>query len=129
MSADINLDNINVDLDLSGSADIGLDEIAAALANVGVGVTVGGALDVGLANINANANVNANANIGLNDIRINSLPKIQLEFSMRPLRVHLPLHYTFCIELFGIQLFKFSLCGEGMVVTEDFQPHPSERCG
>jgi hypothetical protein len=164
MSADINLDNINVDLDLSGGADFGLDEIANALttgikadvglANVGVGVTVAGALDVGLSNIDADVGLDdirikelptidvqasikelpvirtdSKVDLGLDDIRIQQLPPIQFELSFRPIRVHLPLNYSFCIELFGIRLLRFSVCGEGMAVAEDYHPHATERCG
>jgi len=66
--------------------------------------------------------------LGLDNIRIAEFPPIQLELAVRPVRVHLPLNYTFSLELFGIKLFKFSICGEGMVVSEDYKPHASERC-
>lgn len=158
MSADINLDNINVDLDLSGSADFGLDAIALALTQ---GINASVAVNAGLDNIVANAKVDAGldkvkivadadiglddvrikelpiirtdskieADLGLDDIRIRELPTIRFELSMRPIRIHLPLKYSFCLELFGVKLFKFSVCGEGMAITEDNQPRETERCG
>lgn len=163
MSADINLDNINVDLDLSGAADLGLDAIAGALtsgvnATVGLGldnisVQVQGGVDVGLGNVRADLGLDdirlkelptvrveasvkelpvirtdSQVDLGLDNIRIQELPPFRFDFAFRPIRIHLPLNYSFCIELFGFRLFKFSVCGEGMVVTEDFQPHETERC-
>jgi hypothetical protein len=66
--------------------------------------------------------------LGLDDIRLTELPPVQLELAVRPVRVHLPMNYSFCLELFGVRLFKFSICGEGMVVAEDYHPHATERC-
>jgi hypothetical protein len=66
--------------------------------------------------------------LGLDDIRLTELPPIQLELGMRPFRLHLPLNYSFCLELFGVRLFKFSICGEGMAISEDYHPHATERC-
>jgi hypothetical protein len=66
--------------------------------------------------------------LGLDNIRIAELPPVQLELAVRPVRVHLPLNYTFCLELFGMRLFKFSICGEGMVISEDYKAHATERC-
>ncbi|HEX2675433.1 MAG TPA: hypothetical protein VHM19_02305 [Polyangiales bacterium] len=153
MSADINLDNINVDFTLWGGADIGLDDIANALttgvkvdagldkikadAKVDVGldkIKADAKVDAGLDNIKANAKVDAGldnikADLGLDNIRIQELPPIHFELAMRPTRVHLPLNYTFCVELFGVKLFKFSVCGEGMCVTEDYVPRATESCG
>jgi hypothetical protein len=162
MSADINLDNINVDLALSGAADFGLDAVAGALANLGVEARGGLDLDVGLddvritelatiraeasikeiAPINTNSTVdlglddvkvdlgldNVKVDLGLDDIRIRELPPIRFELSFRPIRVHLPLNYSFCLELLGVRLFKFSVCGEGMAIGEDYQPRETERC-
>jgi hypothetical protein len=150
MSADINLDNINADVDLGGSLDLGIDAIAQALTQ-GIKVDVGLAnivanakVDVGLDDIQANAKVDvglddikavakvdagldnvqvrAQADLGLNDIRIRELPTIRFELSMRPIRIHLPLKYSFCLELLGLRLFKFTVCGEGMAITEDNHP-------
>ena len=164
MSADINLDNINVDLDLSGSADLGLDAIAQALTEgVNASVDVGlddidaklqGSVDLGLDDVRADVGLDdirikelpavrveasvkelpvirtdSKVDLGLDDIRIQELPPFRFDFALRPIRVHLPLNYSFCVELFGIRLFKFSVCGEGMVVTEDYHPRDAERCG
>jgi hypothetical protein len=163
MSADINLDNVNVDLTLGGTVDVGLDTLMTGikadigLGNVGVKLEGGVKVDAGLDNIQikdlpvlraeasikelpvirAEASIkeipvirtDSKVDLGLDDIRIRELPPFKLELAFRPVRVHLPLNYTFCIEVLGIRLFKFSLCGEGMAVAEDYQPHPTERCG
>jgi hypothetical protein len=138
MSADINLDNVNVDLDLSGGADFGLDAIAGALtsgvnASVALGLdNVKADVDVGLDDIRIKElpliRSDSKLDLGLDNIRIQELPPFRFDFSMRPIRIHLPLNYSFCVEIFGIRLFKFSVCGEGMVVTEDYHAHATERC-
>src|SRR5262245_1666258 len=144
MSANINLSNIG--LTLGGLLDLGLDAIAQALrdgvrADVGLGAIHADA-DIGLNDIRvrelptvrAEVSVlhlplirsDSNVALGLDNIRIQQLPPI--EIALRPTRVHLPLSYSFGIELFGFRLFKLSLCGEGMVITENYQPRETERC-
>jgi hypothetical protein len=144
-------DHYTVNFDLGGggtSVDIGIDELATALTT---GVTV----KAGLENIRIKELVtsvdakisqlvpievkaaitelpkivtDSKVDLGLDNIRIAEFPPIQLELAVRPVRVHLPLNYTFSVELFGIKLFRFSICGEGMVVSEDYKPHATERC-
>lgn len=146
-SVDIGLDDINATV--QGGVDIGLDTIANALtqgvkADVGlgkIGIAVGGGLDVGLGHVKADLGLNdirikevapihadAKIDLGLDNIRIRELPPIKVELSLKPIRVHLPVNFSFCFELFGIRLFKFSICGESMTVAEDYQPHATERC-
>jgi hypothetical protein len=157
MSANVNLNNIRARLTFGGLLDIGLDAIAQALRD-GIRADVGLSnvkADVGLSNIRADANIGLNdirlrelpivrveasikelplirsdskVDLGLDNIRIQELPPIQLELAIRPTRVHLPLSYSFGIELFGFRLFKLSLCGEGMVITEDYEARETERC-
>lgn len=146
--SDVDLGNIDVglDADFSGGVDIGLDAVASALTTgVKAGVSVSGGLDVGLddirlrelATLKVEASVkelplirtDSKVDLGLDDIRIRELPELKLELGFRPIRVHLPLNYSFCIELFGFRLFRFSLCGEGMAIAEDFKAHATERCG
>lgn len=150
MSAEVNLTDVNVEFALSGGADFGVDALANALttgikADVGlanIGITANGAVDVGLGDVHADIGLgdirlkelptirtDSKVDLGLDDIRIAELPPIRLEFSMRPIRIHLPVNYSFCLEVFGIRLFKFAVCGEGMAVTEDYKPHATERCG
>jgi hypothetical protein len=153
MSADINLDNIHADLALSGNLDLGLDDVGVSVhggVDIGLGTIaatlsqgIRAAVDLGLDNVRAAVDAGLNEirikelplirseselDLGLDNIRIAQLPPIQLEVAVRPTRVHLPLSYAFSIELFGIKVFKFSLCGEGMVISEDYKPHATERC-
>jgi hypothetical protein len=66
--------------------------------------------------------------MGLDNIRIRELPKIEMEFGMKPSRIHLPSHYHFCFSLLGMEIFKFAFCGESMVVNEPYVPHQTEKC-
>lgn len=66
--------------------------------------------------------------LGLDNIRVSELPPVQLELGFRPFRLHLPLNFKFCLEVFGVTLFKFSVCGEGMAIGEDNQPRQTEQC-
>lgn len=147
---------INFDIGGGGTAlDIGIDELASALKE---GVTVKAGLDnikLGLDDIHVKElktsleakitqlvpvdlraavtqlpeiKTDSKVDLGLDNIRIAEFPPVQLELALRPVRVHLPLNYSFSLELFGIKLFRFSVCGEGMVVTEDYKPHATERC-
>jgi hypothetical protein len=144
---DLNLDDVR--LALSGSVDFGVAAIAQVLrdgvkATVGIGLdNFGAAVDVGLDDVKAAVDVglddirirelplirsDSKLDLGLDNIRIQELPPINLELAIRPTRVHLPLNYSFTFEIFGIRLFRLSLCGEGMVVSEDYHAHDSERC-
>src|SRR5580698_8351795 len=53
------------------------------------------------------------------NIRLKEIPSI---------RAHLPLNYQVCLALFGYELLKVNLCGEGQVITEPYVPNPCE-CG
>jgi len=44
-------------------------------------------------------------------------------------RAHLPLNYSVCFSVMGVELAAIRLCGEGMVITEPYQPNPCEVCG
>lgn len=116
--------------------------------------TLGGAVDFDLDNIRVkelapiNLNTNGTLNLGLNDIRIKELPKIHLEtdnsleirvkelpridlhleLAMKPTRVHFPVNMKLGLCAMGLELFALCLCGEGMVVVEDYRPHATEAC-
>ena len=62
------------------------------------------------------------------DVSIKELPQIDLQLGFRPVRVHLPLNYKFCLTLFGIKVFEFNTCGEGMLIAEDYKAKSTERC-
>lgn len=157
MSVDVDLKNIGVSAALSGGLDIGLDEIHVDPLSLGVEIGVGDLhvdplslgitelpkIDVELSaavtqlpKIEIEAGItelplirsDSKLDLGLDDIRIRELPKIALEFAFRPIRAHFPLQYSFCLELCGFQVFKFSVCGESMVVAEEYVPRAAERC-
>lgn len=151
-------ENIHATLTLAGgSSDIGVDlsgtdiSVGATLGgtvgtNLGgtVGANLGGGLtlDVGLDNvrvkelpkIETDSSISVKelpkieVDLGLDDIRIAEFPPLQLELGFRPFRLHLPVNFKFCLEVLGVTLFKFSICGEGMAIGEDNQPRQTEQC-
>jgi hypothetical protein len=110
--------------------------------------TLGGALDLDLDNIRikeiapitltSNSSLKSDSKLtsdskvdmGLNDIRIKELPRIELHLqtAMKPTRVHFPVNLRFGLCTFGIELLAFCVCGETMVVVEDYVPHKTEVC-
>lgn len=68
--------------------------------------------------------------MGLDDIRIKELPRIDLhvETAMKPTRIHFPVNLRFGLCTLGIELLAFCVCGESMVVVEDYVPHKTEVC-
>ena len=61
-------------------------------------------------------------------ISIKELPVIRLRVGMDPTRIHMPLGYKFGVAVLGMQLLSFDICGEGMVIIEDYKPHKTEEC-
>jgi hypothetical protein len=61
-------------------------------------------------------------------ISIMKLPQIDLQLGMRPTRVHMPIGLKFCVSLLGLPLVSFDVCGESMVIVEDYTPHRTELC-
>ena len=139
----------SVDLDLASVATVLSSGVKADVGLGNVGLHVQGVVDAGLGNVNLKVDASlddlrikelapvradvsikevplvrteSKVDLGLDNIRIRELPPLKIELSLRPLRVHLPLNYTFCLEFLGFRLVEFSLCGEGMVVTEDYRP-------
>ena len=101
----------NYSLALSGGVGIGLD-----------------ILHIPKIQIGADLKSDSKVDLGLNDIRIKELPRIELEFGVRPTRVHFPTHYNLCLSLFGMEVVGLALCGESMVITEPYVSHQTERC-
>lgn len=62
------------------------------------------------------------------DVSIKELPQIDLQLGLRPVRFHFPLNYKCCLTLFGIKVFEFNTCGEGMIIAEDYKAKSTERC-
>jgi hypothetical protein len=63
-------------------------------------------------------------------LSIRDIPEIRLstEIGIKPTRIHNPLHFTFCISLFGFEVVTFGICGEAMTIIEPYQPHKAEAC-
>jgi hypothetical protein len=63
-------------------------------------------------------------------LSIKDIPEIRLstEIGIKPTRIHNPLHFTFCISLFGFEVVTFGICGEAMTIIEPYQPHKAEAC-
>ena len=53
-------------------------------------------------------------------IAITSIPSV---------RAHLPVNYSVCFSVLGVEIAAIRLCGEGMVITEPYRPNPCEVCG
>lgn len=68
--------------------------------------------------------------LGLDDIRIKELPRIELgvQMSMKPTRVHFPVNLRFGLSTLGMEVVAFCICGESMVIVEDYVPHKTEIC-
>jgi hypothetical protein len=81
-------------------------------------------------------------------IHLEELPKIQLgvdpldikakleplELSLRlkelpSRRTHLPANFSVGLSLLGFELMNVTLCGEGQLISEPYEPNPCEICG
>ena len=47
---------------------------------------------------------------------------------MKPTRVHFPVNLHFGLSSLGLQLLNITICGESMIVVEDYVPHKTEIC-
>jgi hypothetical protein len=63
-------------------------------------------------------------------LSVKDLPQIQLsaDVGMKPTRIHNPLHFTFCISVFGLEIVTFAVCGEAMTIVEPYTQHKTEVC-
>lgn len=78
--------------------------------------------------INTNSQLAGTLDVGLSDIRVKELPVVHLRFGAEPTRVHLPGGWKFGFSVLGAPIFSFDLCGESMVVIEDYKAHKKEVC-
>lgn len=120
-------------LDLGLDADLGLDEIRIReLPPISVGISELPQIRVGiteLPTIRTDSTVStastlssdSQVDLGLDDIRITELPRIDVQLGLRPMRFHLPLHFRFCLKLFGHTVLEIDTCGEAMAVAEDVE--------
>jgi hypothetical protein len=116
----------------SVALNAGLDDIRIATQPIQTTSSVDAGLDNirlnNVAPITTSSTLNAQVDLGLDDIRIRELAPVRIELSFKAFRFHLPLNYQFNIDLFGVPVFRFSLCGEGMAIGEDYVPKDTERC-
>lgn len=103
---------------------------------------VGGAIDLGVDNIRikeigpitltseSRLTSDSKVEMGLDNIRIKELPRIDLhvETAMKPTRIHFPVNLRFGLCALGFELVTFCVCGESMVVVEEYVPHKTEVC-
>jgi hypothetical protein len=63
-------------------------------------------------------------------LSIKDIPEIKLstEMGLKPTRIHNPLHFTFCVSLFGLEIVTLAICGEAMTIIEPYRPHKTEAC-
>lgn len=107
---------------LGGSVDAGLDDIRIKeIAPVSLTST-------SMLNSESKLTSDSKVNLGLDNIQIKALPKIDLQVAMKPTRVHFPVNFHFGLSSMGLQLLTFSVCGESMVIIEDYVPHKTEIC-
>ena len=66
--------------------------------------------------------------LGLDNIQITKLPQINLQLSAKPTRMHFPVNYKLSFGAMGFEFFSMNVCGESMVVIEDYFPHATEEC-
>ena len=62
--------------------------------------------------------------LGLDNIRIKEIPRI----AFNPTRIHSPVNLRFGLCALGFEVLAFTVCGESMVIVEDYQPHQTEVC-
>ncbi len=134
MSADIDIPTTYT-LNMGGGIDLDLDEIRVK-EFPDVTFHTDSTVNMGLDDIRINAfpdnplQTKSEVDLGLDNIQVKALPRLELstEVSIKPTRVHLPMNYTLSFGLLNLNLFSVSLCGEGMVVVEDYEPRDTERC-
>lgn len=132
---------LDLDLDLAGEVDVGLDSIqlgVTALPPVAIGVTELPDLNLSVAvealpvlRVESDSDLRTDSEVRTNnvlDLRISELPQIDLQLSLRPIRIHFPLNFRFCLTILGCRVLDLHSCGEAMVVTEDYLPLRTEQC-
>lgn len=142
------LPEIDLDLDLFGQVGVGLTQLPdinvglTELPDINIGVTELPAFNLNLevrelptldlrsdSTVRSSSTLQSTSELDVAlDLRVTELPRIDFQFGLRPMRIHFPLNYHFCISLFGFRVLEFRTCGEAMVVTEDYQPLESEDC-
>lgn len=121
---------INSTSNINGSLDVGLDDIQIRQLPAIVLNSTSALTSTSELTSKSELTSNSTVDLGLDDIRIKELPPIdlRLQSSMKPTRIHFPLNITLAICGMGNELLSFSVCGESMVVVEDYVPHRTEEC-
>ncbi|MFQ5560065.1 MAG: hypothetical protein ACE5FU_05700 [Nitrospinota bacterium] len=72
------------------------------------------------------------------ELAVTEIPKIEVDTNstinvavkeIPDTRVHVPAHYNLGFSLFGLEVWKLSLCGESQVINEKYKPRQTEMCG
>ena len=76
-----------------------------------------------LPDININAGIKSLPKVvidaGLNDIRLKELAPINLQFSLKPVKLKLPFGYSFKVGIFGLEVFSMQMKGEVKAELDD----------
>ncbi len=63
------------------------------------------------------------------EFAVKELPQIDIAIKEIPsVRAHVPSHYDLGLSILGLEVLRFSLCGETQVITEKYVPRRSEAC-
>lgn len=121
---------INSASNINGSLDVGLDDIQIKQLPAIVLNSTSTLKSTSELTSKSELTSNSTVDLGLDDIRVKELPPIdlRLQTSMKPTRIHFPLNITLAICGMGNELLSFSVCGESMVVVEDYVPRRTEEC-
>ena len=119
---------IDISTTMSGSIDLGLDNIQIGPIDTTSTMTTSSSLAVTELPPIVMASQLAITEIPPINIGITELPVIRLEFGMKPTRVHFPTNMKFTVCALGKEVLSFGICGESMVIIEDYHPHQRELC-
>jgi hypothetical protein len=63
------------------------------------------------------------------EFSVKELPTVNFALKEIPsVRAHVPSHYDYGLCVFGLEVLRFSLCGETQVITEKYIPRAAEEC-
>jgi len=128
-SVNINIPSpIDISSTMSGSLDLGLDNIKIAPIDTNSKMAMSSSLAITEIPPIVMASNLAITEIPPINIGITELPTIRLEFGMKPTRVHFPTNMKFTVCALGKEVLSFGVCGESMIVIEDYHPHQRELC-
>jgi hypothetical protein len=115
----------HMDLTLDGGVDMGLDDIRIN-AIAPIALATNNTLN-STSTLTSTSTLNSNNALSLS---VEKIPRIALDvtMAMRPTRVSFPVNMKFGVKSMGMELFCFHVCGESMVIIEDYVPRPAELC-